>query len=167
MKTLLIILIGLLTGSSVFGQPGNDFRGGGDGKPGKEKVEAMKIGFLTQKLDLTPEEAQRFWPVYNQYSEEIEQIRANRKAKMDETRNDPDKLSDAEIEKRIDAEMTFRQEELDIQKKYHSRFKQVLTVRKVARFYRAEEEFKRELIERLKQGNNGRPGHPPQGPRRR
>jgi len=150
---------------SAVAQP-KEFRGDREEKPNKEKVETMKIGFLTRWMDLTGEEAQRFWPVYNQYSDELEKSRAKRKAGMEETRKEPEKLTDAEIEKRIDAEMTFRQEELDIQKKYHSKFKQVLPMRKVARFYKAEEEFKRELIERLRQGRDNRPGPPPQRMRR-
>lgn len=165
MKTLLILTLSSICWLPVIAQP-DEFRGHREEKPNKEKVEAMKISFLTRRMDLTTEEAQRFWPVYNQYAEELEKSRGKRKAGMDETRNDPEKLTDAEIEKRIDAEMTFRQEELDIQKKYHSRFKQVLPIRKVARFYRAEEEFKRELIERLRQGKENKPGPPTQRMRR-
>ena len=44
----------------------------------KENIEAMKIGFLTKKLDLTPEEAQKFWPVYNQYSDKMKELRKRR-----------------------------------------------------------------------------------------
>ena len=120
-------------------------------KPARERVESMKIGFLTSQLELTPEEAQAFWPVYNKYSEELETLRKNRRESMAEARKGIDELTDKELEKMVDSELAFRQAELDILKKYHPQFKQVLPLKKVAKLYRAEEEFKRKLLEMLQE----------------
>jgi hypothetical protein len=76
-----------------------------------------------------------------------------------------DEMSDAEIEKAVDGEIAFRQAELDIQKKYHPQFKKVLPIRKVGRLYRAEEEFKRELLNKLQDNKGGRRQGPPPGGR--
>jgi hypothetical protein len=77
-------------------------------------------------------------------------------------REDMDSMSDAEIEKTVDSEIAFRQAELDIIKKYHPQFKKVLPIRKVGRLYRAEEEFKRELLRKLQdKKDDRRPGPPP------
>ncbi len=42
-----------------------------------EKIQSLKIAFITQKLQLTPDEAQKFWPVYNQYDKEVHSIESD------------------------------------------------------------------------------------------
>ena len=62
-----------------------------------------------------------------------------------------DEMSDAELEKAVDGEIIFRNSELEILKKYHPQFKKVLPIRKVARLYKAEEDFKRRLVEMIRE----------------
>ncbi len=116
----------------------------------RNKAEAMKIGFITNKLSLTQDEAKKFWPVYNQFQDELSTLRQKRKGDRRGARQDFDQLSDKEVEKVVDDEILFRQNELDILKKYHAQFKQVLPIKKVAMLYQAEEDFKKELLRQLK-----------------
>jgi len=120
-------------------------------KPAKERIESMKIGFLTQRLDLTPEEARLFWPVYNKFSDELEAVRKTHRNSVEQVKKGLDDLSDKEVEKVVDGEIAFRQSELDILKKYHPQFKQILPVKKVAKLYRSEEDFKLKLLNMLKE----------------
>lgn len=117
----------------------------------KEKVEAMKIGFITQQMNLTPEEAQKFWPVYNLMNNELESLRKDRQLARDNAKINFEVMTDAEVDKLINDEITSRQKELDVQKKYVTQFKAVLPVKKVAQFYRAEEQFKRKLLEKIQE----------------
>ncbi|MBL7888073.1 MAG: hypothetical protein JNL24_00890 [Bacteroidia bacterium] len=110
----------------------------------------MKIAFITQKLDLTPEEAQQFWPVYNQYHDKLQELRKKRKAEFKEHKDNFDNWSDKEIEQLVDSEIAFKQKEIDLQKEYHAKYKAVLPIKKVAKLYHAEEQFKRVLLEKLK-----------------
>ncbi len=126
----------------------------------KENIEAMKVGFITKKLDLTSEEAQKFWPVYNQYSDKIQEVRKKRRMDNRETKQKFDALSDKEVEAAVDNEMGFRQKELDIQKEYHSKFKSVLPIKKVAKLYAAEEQFKMELLNKLRDKERKQPPPP-------
>lgn len=122
-------------------------------KPRQEKqdnIEAMKIAYLTNKLQLTPEEAQKFWPVYNQYTDKLQELRKKRKMDNREAKKNFDELTDKELEAAIENEFAYRQKELDIQKEFDSKFKSVLTIRKVSQLYHAEEQFKRVLIDKLK-----------------
>ncbi len=64
-------------------------------------------------------------------------------------------MSDAEVEKMVDQEMAFRQSELDLQKKYHPQFKKVLPIKKVAKMYKAEDDFRRELLNQLQSQRDG------------
>ncbi len=117
----------------------------------REDIEAMKIGFLTKRLDLTPDEAKVFWPVYNQFTAERDKLRQSMRDSRRELREDFENRSDKEVESAVDGEIAFRQQELDLMKTYHAQFKQVLPIKKVARLYRSEEDFKRELLQRLQQ----------------
>ena len=116
----------------------------------KEDIEAMKVAFITKKLDLTPEEAQQFWPVYNQYNDKLNELRKKRREDHKQTKQNFDTMSDKEVEQVVDNEMAMRQKELDIQKEYHAKFKAVLPIKKVARLYTTEEQFKRVLLDKLK-----------------
>ncbi len=142
---VLAILFGVVTKASAQ-----------DGRPAREKVESMKIGFLTERLDLTPEEAKVFWPVYNKYHDEVEVVRKSRKENLVNARMNFDEMSDKEVEKVIDNEIASRQSELDLMKKYHPQFKQVLPIKKVAKLYKAEEDFKRKLLDLIQERREDR-----------
>jgi hypothetical protein len=116
----------------------------------RDNIESMKIAFLTKKLDLTPEEAQQFWPVYNQYTDKLQELRKKHRLENKDAKHNFDIMTDKEVEQTVDNEMAFRQKEIDIQKDYHSKFKAVLPIKKVAKLYQAEEQFKRVLLDKLK-----------------
>src|SRR5215203_1878336 len=140
MKKLLIpIMICLaVTAFAQQRKPGGDH----SQRSSREQVETMKIGFFTQRLNLDSEEAKVFLPVYTKYQGELETLRKSRRENLGNPKNFDEK-SDKEIEKAVDSELGFRQSELDLLKKYHGQFKQVLPIKKVAMLYRAEEDFKR------------------------
>lgn len=121
----------------------------------KENIEARHIGFITNELELKPEEAQTFWPVYNRYHGELETLRKKHTAELLAAKVNFDSYSDEEVSKLIDDEMDYRQKELDLQRKYSAEFRKVLPVKKVARFYRAEQQFKINLIRDMRQTNPG------------
>jgi hypothetical protein len=127
MKRLLFSILFL----SVIGL--NGFSQDDDNKPDGSRLEALKIAYLTKKLNLTPEEAQRFWPIYNNYAGEI------RAARVEQRRN---KSSEIETEEKI----------LRIRKKYNTEFSNAISADKVNAFFRSEKEFgnyvQKELMER-------------------
>lgn len=108
---------------------------------GPNRVEALKIEFLTQKLELSPDEAQKFWPVYNNYQKEMNLIfRERRQARMSQqdTGSPPDELK-------------FEAKLLDIKKRYKKEFLEVLPQQKVDKLYPAEREFRERLINQLRE----------------
>ena len=118
----------------------------------KENIESLKVAFITNKLDLTPEEAQQFWPVYNQYSDKVQELRKKRRLESKEAKHNFDQMSDKEMEQAVDNDLIFRQKEIEVQKEYHVKFKSVLPIKKVAKLYQAEEQFKKVLLEKLRDG---------------
>ncbi len=156
MKTIKIILALILIGKISTAQPMNQEK--------KEKLESMKIGMITSKLNLSPEEAKVFWPVYDKYSDELEQLRKSRLSNLLNARENFDEMSDADIEKAVDNEIAFRSSEVEILKKYHPQFKKILPIKKVAKLYKAEEDFKRKLVEMIRERKGDRRGQGPGQP---
>lgn len=142
MKKLIFIFMALFITGMLSAQPGNGDK--------REKIEAMRVAFLTNKLNLSSKEAQNFWPVFNEYQDKLEALRTTKRKEMKVFKDRLDQLNDAEAAGFIDAEMNFRQKELELQKTYFARFKQVLPLTKVALLLRAEDEFKRELLKQIK-----------------
>ncbi|MFN4882093.1 MAG: hypothetical protein ACK5AS_03460 [Bacteroidota bacterium] len=133
-----IILIALLQPLFALSQESAESR--------KDKIESLRIAYITKELSLSTNEAQQFWPVYNQFQEELKVIRKNRKLDIMEAKINFDSMTDVEIAKMVDGDFQFQQLELDLRKKYVEEYKKVLPVRKVAKLLRAEHTFKIELL---------------------
>lgn len=112
-----------------------------------EKVKAEKVAYFTAKLDLSPDEAQKFWPIYNQYEKEKMEI-YDMFMQRPKSYND---LSDADAEKYLDRLQNIKEKEYELEKKYIPRFKKVLPVKKVAGVYYFEKEFRKEVFDRVKE----------------
>lgn len=120
-----------------------------------DKIEALRVAFISQQLDLTPAEAQKFWPVYNQYHADVKALRQN--FKMPEGQN-------PNAEQQLD----FEQKKLDLKKKYKVQFEGCLGKEKVNRLYGLEDDFRKkmqDLKEQRQQNGNGPRGVGQGGPR--
>jgi hypothetical protein len=123
----------------------------------KEKIEALKVAYITKKLDLSPEEAQKFWPVYNKYMAEIEKLRKDFRGDMSEELLNLEQLTNAEADKALNDMLTFKSNEVEITKRYTLEFKKVLSSQKVVKFFVAEQGFKKELLKMLREKQGSRP----------
>jgi hypothetical protein len=117
----------------------------------KEKIESLKVAFITEKLDLSVEEAQKFWPVYNKYTAELEKSRKDFRGQMVDELKNIDQMSNAEADKALREMIEFKSKELDITKQYTNEFKKVISSQKVVKLFAAEQEFKKELLKMLRQ----------------
>jgi Spy/CpxP family protein refolding chaperone len=153
-KHILLILISF-TSSLGYTQP----PGGGPSEKKREQIHAQKIAFISTQLNLTPDEAQKFWPIYNQYEAEIEKIRKERRGYMNELKKSAELSDDRayELTEKIFATET---KESQTRLNYLKQFASVVGKKKAAEVFIAEEKFKRELLEKLKK--EGRPGPPPE-----
>jgi len=115
----------------------------------KEKIESFKVAFITQKLNLTAKEAQLFWPVYNEYLDKIEALKNARKKELRSANINIDTYSDKDLELMLDNEFLSKEKEVELGKEYFNKFKSVIPVKKVILLYKAEDEFKRELLRQI------------------
>jgi poly(A) polymerase Pap1 len=118
-----------------------------------ERLEAMKIGFITERLNLSSDEAKIFWPVYNKFTEDLKKLRQSTKGKIADEMADMPVMTDTEAEKVLNDMVNFKINEADLLKKYATEFKKVLPVKKVVLLFKAENDFKRELLKKLAQRN--------------
>lgn len=140
MKRLIPILV-LLIGLSGYAQR--------DGRM-NERIKAQKVAFITDKLSLTAEEAQQFWPIYNAFEEKRESIKSGqlRKVKM-KIRQNPD-MSDREASKLLDQILDAENEIHNAKMKLAEDLQSVLSPKKIIRLRATEDEFNRELLQHLK-----------------
>ena len=117
-----------------------------DGNKEKEKIEAVRTAYITNQLNLTPEESQKFWPIYNRYFSEV-------KKAQQESPNDI---------------VAFQEKLVNIRKKYKADFKSVLgTDERVNKVYTTETKFISMLQNELKSRHgNSKPDQLLQGFRR-
>ncbi|OQX78414.1 MAG: hypothetical protein B6D61_05575 [Bacteroidetes bacterium 4484_249] len=129
----------------------------------KEKIRSHKIAFITDKLDLSPGEAEKFWPVYNNYEEQKESSAKEFAEKYrDKVKRIPE-LSEAESEELITARLEHKQQMLDLEINFITKLKSILPSNKILLLMEAERDFRVELMKKLA-GNKG-PGPGSKRPR--
>lgn len=114
------------------------------------KVRSEKIAFLTAEMDLSPQDAEVFWPVYNVVEKERRSLMEDlfRSYKTLKTALDAGKTG-KEVEDLLQAYLKADQESHSAEQRFSQQFLNVLPVEKVAKLYIAEEKFRREQIHRL------------------
>jgi hypothetical protein len=123
----------------------------------RKNIEAQRIAFITQELNLTPDEAKVFWPVYNEYDAKRHELKKSLKDADGLHKIEIEKLTEKEASQLLDNQIIEAQKLLDLRKEYHAKFKSVLPAVKVLQLYDAEREFQKMLIDRLRQHNQAPP----------
>lgn len=143
MKTnkLLLIIIFLLS-IHFYAQPS---------RGNKEQIKSLKVGFITNELALTPDEAAKFWPIYNAFEDKQFEIRHQKmkafKGRMD---SDLDKMSEKEASALL-AQMESNEDELyQIRKKFITGLKGILPSVKIIKLKKAEDDFNRKLLQQYR-----------------
>lgn len=174
-----IALLGLLLTSStlVCAQPGRTAEDGQmpdretqrqRAETMKKEIESQKIAFITSELQMTPEEAQSFWPLYNSYQAEKETFTQGNWKRWREDEGPKDL---GELDERMKTKFAAERAQTDLDEKYYEKYKAVLPPEKVVGFYRAERDFKRKMMREMRArsedrgertrrgGEEGRPQH--------
>jgi len=119
-----------------------------------EKVEAAKIALITERLNLTPEQAEKFWPIYKEFNDkqrglrqEFQQMRAG---------HDPKTASDAENKQMLNKGLQIKQRQLDLEKTYSNRMQQVISTQQLMSLRKAENDFRQMLMQRIREQQHQR-----------
>jgi len=117
--------------------------------PNLDKLNAYKIAFFTKRLNLTPQEAERFWPVYNELQDKKLLIQQQKRELNRDFNQNGAIMSDKELEDAGDKYIALEVREAALSQEYHARFKEVLSPAKVIRLYQVENLYKLQLLNEL------------------
>lgn len=142
MKTLLRhSAVALVLVLSFLSMPFNGYAQ--DNSDNQDKIKSMQAVFFTEQLQLTVEEAQKFWPLYSDYRDEIKKINQQMRSLETDGSLSP--------EQRISKKNQLEEQKLNTSKKYQEQFKKVLPVAKVAQIDKVERDFKMWILSQVKQ----------------
>lgn len=136
MKKLLFVAIVCLLAHAAVAQDG-----------GNQKIENAKIGLITNRLNLSAEQSQQFWPIYNEFDGKKKEIRKQMRRLIVETNTLT--TPDEKILANIKESLNLQQKEVDLEKEYVTKFLKVVNVRQLAELYKAEQMFTQMLLQRL------------------
>ena len=123
----------------------------------KEKVRALKVAYITEQLNLTTEEAQKFWPIYNTFDEKQAELRHEKmRAILD--RFEPgsvEKLTEKEASILLAQMETIEENLFALRKKFIKDLQGVISAKKIIKLKKAEEDFNRELLKQMREKRRG------------
>lgn len=129
-----ILLFSLLLASTLAVHAQDD-QPGDDAKK-QERIKALYVAYITQQLQLNPDEAQKFWPVHAQLESELKSVRSNI------------------------PELDKQQSILNIKKRYQENFNRILGANRCERFFRMDGDFKHKLLEKIRNNRQNKPMRP-------
>ncbi len=138
-KFTVIIFLMLINLSSLYAQPHNK----------REKLKAYKTAYITQQLDLTPSEAEKFWPVYNAYEKKVFQLKVTKvnatRTKIKE-KGGFEALTEKEANQILIKLTENEQNVIDAKKELFRALKNIISSKKILKLNQAEHQFNRKLL---------------------
>ncbi|WP_157812162.1 sensor of ECF-type sigma factor [Polaribacter sp. ALD11] len=150
MKKHIIILTLFLTALHAFGQ---------HSKESRAKIKALKVAFLTQELQFSSVEAEKFWPIYNKHEEEIDFLRnkgrLEYKKKIKEV-GDLNNLEEAEAKKFVLLRLDLEKKMVAAKEDFLSKVSVFLPYKKIIKLHISEREFTRQLMRKYGKGRKSK-----------
>ena len=142
MKLYAILFVMLSTVSFAQGNPEK-----------REKVKALKVAFLTEKLALTSEEAQKFWPIYNTFEEKQFEIRYKKLRSLNQqlVDNNEEKFTDQMAQQLLNQYENNEEELYQLRKKFNKDLCTVFSPKKVLLLKKYEDDFNRNLLRQMRE----------------
>ena len=127
------------------------FSFGQKGQQDWDKIKSLKVAFITEQLNLTSQEAQSFWPLYNEYEANRHALRRKEHNQIRDKIKDASNLSEQAASELLDQYLSFEEEEEELDKVFLKKAAKIISAKKSLLLIRSEEEFKKQLIRRYHQ----------------
>lgn len=147
-KILFLILV-LHSGSLLMAQNQN-----------VDKLNAYKIAFFTKRLGLTSGEAEKFWPVYNEFQDKRMLLQQERNVLNRNINLYADTMSEKELIEAGDKFVSLALREAGLTQEFHKKFVEILSPKKVIRLYQAENQYRLQLLNELQERRDTRENLP-------
>ncbi|MBF8149344.1 sensor of ECF-type sigma factor [Winogradskyella sp. F6397] len=141
-KTLQLILLALFVSANAFAQ-----------RIDKNKIKALKIAHITEQMNLTEAEAQKFWPIYNANEDAEDKLKEQSTIRRKSI--NPDELSESEAKSLLLNMEKIEKQKVELHSKMLSELLDVLPAKKIIKLYQAERSFKQKLFEEYKKRHGG------------
>lgn len=141
--TLLLILAGISFPAISMAQDGEE-------NLNVSKIQAQRVAFFTERLNLTPAEAEKFWPVYNEYDVKRARLNAEESRLINLFKENKASMTDKEIDNDIKKIFETRKAITTLNEEYYARFRQILPARKVMKLIITETQFRVWLLNKLR-----------------
>jgi len=121
--------------------------------PANDRIQANKVAFITNKLNLTPKQAEQFWPIFNEFETKRKDLKGTFKESTEMAQGE---MSDNQAKDEVKKMLQGRQQEVDLEKEYADKFMKVITPKQLLTLFHSEKEFTRMLVKRLREKRGGR-----------
>lgn len=140
MKHILVALLLMLAScTAAFAQEGDD--------QNWEKIRAIKVGYITEHVHLSDDQAAKFWPVYDGYQQER---RSKRREIMQKYMATHAGATKSQARAQLDGDLDYQANELELKRKYKDRLLQIISPQQLTRLYEAERDFRKMLLDQLR-----------------
>jgi len=155
-KITCVLLVAFASLTAAWAQPGQSPI---NAEKRKEKVETLKRSYYSEKLELTPAEAEKFWPIYNEYAKkESELKKAGKGEKGDKKKGEAPTFTEKEALAEIDRVSLNRKNHIDLETQFLKDSMPVLGPNRTMRLAKLDTEFQRELVKHMKERKEGEKG---------
>ncbi|MGO2101478.1 hypothetical protein [Psychroflexus halocasei] len=121
-----------------------------------DKIQSLKIGFFTEKLDLSSEEAKKFWPVYNKHNNLFKNLKNNKWVSIKKRLSKIEDLPEVEAEALLTDYMSYKSEREKLRKSFVEELKTVITPKQIMTLKYAEYQFNKKLLKQYNSSSTTR-----------
>jgi hypothetical protein len=146
LNNILIVLLLFLSAHAI-AQPG--------GERARERIKTLQVAYFTEQLDLTSEEAQEFWPIYNELAEERQNSERQKRQLIRNIDTDFDNLTEQEAKKHISTLQSIEVMQANLDATYSSQIVDIIGAKRYLLLKKAEQDFKKKMLEEFQKRKRG------------
>lgn len=145
MKNIFAVLFLLLSPMTILAQDK-------DREAHRERIKALKTAHITQGMDLSPKEAQAFWPIYNEFEKERRKLYRREHADVESFECLDESSAAAKLEEYVELE----RKDFLLKKRYYEDLRKIFSARRIMQLRQVEDEFNEKLMReyRARRQNN-------------
>lgn len=125
-------------------------------RPSWERIKALKVAYITERVNLTTEEAQSFWPIYNEYEEKKQALRGKERMELKSKIASIENLSNGESASLLNKYLAFQNEKFNLEQDFVIKIKNVISPKKTLLLLEAEDDFRKKLIQQYRKQRSGK-----------
>lgn len=118
-----------------------------------EKIKSLKTAYLTEQLELTSKEAEKFWPIYNAYEKKEDALYKEKWCDVKNGLNNIDNINNTKAESLVQEYISLKEESLTLKKEFYKDLKKVISSRKILQLKKAEHDFHKILLKKYSEEN--------------